>query len=211
MTAPAMLAPAMLALQWRGPRHAVDRRQSGDLCPPARGRDRSAASPGWPRPWTAHGSRWPRTTGRSACGGGGVRRGHRAGGLPRRPRATAWPGPRTRPGWPGPSLAPGPCAGSAWPASPTPPTASRAPRCVEHHRRHGRPVRRHRPGVHARWPATLAFLSQRSFDPVYDTQSFDMSFPYGEPTVPGPAGGQPPRRRSARCQKPSTRGTSFRQ
>ena len=25
----------------------------------------------------------------------------------------------------------------------------------------------------------LAFLSQRSFDPVYDTQSFDMSFPYG--------------------------------
>jgi tricorn protease len=25
----------------------------------------------------------------------------------------------------------------------------------------------------------LAFLSQRSFDPVYDTQSFDLSFPYG--------------------------------
>jgi tricorn protease len=25
----------------------------------------------------------------------------------------------------------------------------------------------------------LGFLSQRSFDPVYDTQSFDMSFPYG--------------------------------
>jgi tricorn protease len=25
----------------------------------------------------------------------------------------------------------------------------------------------------------LAFLSQRSFDPVYDTQSFDMNFPYG--------------------------------
>jgi tricorn protease len=25
----------------------------------------------------------------------------------------------------------------------------------------------------------LAFLSQRSFDPVYDTQSFDMAFPYG--------------------------------
>ena len=25
----------------------------------------------------------------------------------------------------------------------------------------------------------LAFLSQRSFDPVYNTQSFDMSFPYG--------------------------------
>jgi tricorn protease len=25
----------------------------------------------------------------------------------------------------------------------------------------------------------LAFLSQRSFDPVYDAQSFDMSFPYG--------------------------------
>jgi tricorn protease len=25
----------------------------------------------------------------------------------------------------------------------------------------------------------LAFLSQRSFDPVYDTQSFDMSFPFG--------------------------------
>ena len=25
----------------------------------------------------------------------------------------------------------------------------------------------------------LAFLSQRSFDPVYNTQSFDMAFPYG--------------------------------
>ena len=25
----------------------------------------------------------------------------------------------------------------------------------------------------------LAFLSQRSFDPVYDAQSFDLSFPYG--------------------------------
>lgn len=25
----------------------------------------------------------------------------------------------------------------------------------------------------------LAFLSRRSFDPIYDTQSFDMSFPYG--------------------------------
>ncbi len=38
----------------------------------------------------------------------------------------------------------------------------------------------------------LAFLSQRSFDPVYDTQSFDMSFPYGTPAVPGPAGGSHP-------------------
>jgi tricorn protease len=38
----------------------------------------------------------------------------------------------------------------------------------------------------------LAFLSQRSFDPVYDTQSFDLSFPYGSrPFVVPLAAGTP--------------------
>ena len=55
----------------------------------------------------------------------------------------------------------------------------------------------------------LAFLSQRSFDPVYDTQSFDMSFPYGKPAVPGPAGGSHPV--AVRPAAAAARGTSFRQ
>ena len=44
----------------------------------------------------------------------------------------------------------------------------------------------------------LAFLSRRSFDPVYDAQSFDLSFPFGA----GPTWSRWPRprcRRSARC------------
>ena len=35
----------------------------------------------------------------------------------------------------------------------------------------------------------LAFLSLRSFDPVYDAHFFDLSFPFGQPAVPGPARG----------------------
>ena len=34
----------------------------------------------------------------------------------------------------------------------------------------------------------LAFISRRSFDPVYDAQTFDLSFPYGSRPVPGPTG-----------------------
>ncbi len=38
----------------------------------------------------------------------------------------------------------------------------------------------------------LAFLSQRSFDPVYDTQSFDLSFPYGSRPFLVPLGAATP-------------------
>jgi tricorn protease len=38
----------------------------------------------------------------------------------------------------------------------------------------------------------LAFLSRRSFDPVYDTQSFDMNFPYGAKPFLVPLGAQTP-------------------
>ena len=34
----------------------------------------------------------------------------------------------------------------------------------------------------------LAFLSVRSFDPVYDAQSFDLSFPFGSRPYLVPAG-----------------------
>ena len=34
----------------------------------------------------------------------------------------------------------------------------------------------------------LAFLSQRSFDPVYDAHTFDLSFPLRRPSLPGAAG-----------------------
>ena len=57
----------------------------------------------------------------------------------------------------------------------------------------------------------LAFLSVRSFDPVYDAHSFDMSFPFGSrpylvslaahtpsPFGPLPEGRQPGRQRAAR-------------
>ena len=41
---------------------------------------------------------------------------------------------------------------------------------------HRAAVRRHRPGVHPRRPH-LAFLSPRSFDPIYDEHVFDLTFP----------------------------------
>ena len=33
----------------------------------------------------------------------------------------------------------------------------------------------------------LAFLSRRTFDPVYDAHAFDLAFPYGHAPVPGHA------------------------
>ena len=45
----------------------------------------------------------------------------------------------------------------------------------------------------------LAFLSQRSFDPVYDTQTFDLSFPFGGRPYLVPLAAEP-RRRSAQCR-----------
>ncbi len=38
----------------------------------------------------------------------------------------------------------------------------------------------------------LAFLSLRSFDPIYDAQSFDLSFPVRQPPLPDPAGRRHP-------------------
>ena len=73
-----------------------------------------------------------------------------------------------------PALAPDPPG----PPRRIPPTASRAPRWPRSStsRTAGSPT----PTRCSRSTARhLAFLSQRSFDPVYDTQSFDMSFPYG--------------------------------
>ena len=38
----------------------------------------------------------------------------------------------------------------------------------------------------------LAFLSRRSFDPVYDAQSFDLSFPFGSRPYLVPLAAQTP-------------------
>ena len=97
-----------------------------------------------------------------------LRAGHRAGRVRRRGHRRGCPGRRTRPGWPGPSPGPGRCRGSAWPGSPT------------------REVVEVTDGRFADTDPVftadglyLAFLSVRSFDPVYDAQSFDLSFPFG--------------------------------
>ena len=56
----------------------------------------------------------------------------------------------------------------------------------------------------------LAFLSVRSFDPVYDAHFFDLSFPFGSPphlrrSRPWPAGGRSPAGRTAARRMPAPR------
>ena len=51
----------------------------------------------------------------------------------------------------------------------------------------------------------LAFLSRRSFDPIYDAHFFDLSFPLRRPAVPGAA-----RRRDAVAVRPAARRPAVR-
>ena len=106
-------------------------------------------------------------------------------------RSTACPGRPTRPGWPGRSRGRGRCADPHGPGR-------RPALCVD--------------VTDGRFADTepvftgdglyLAFLSRRSFDPVYDAQSFDLSFPFGSrpylvplaaatPSPFGPRAGRP--------------------
>ncbi len=118
-----------------------------------------------------------------------ARRNNRGRRRPRRPtiagryrqpiRSASWPRPttgpsrgcpsrRTPPGWPGPSPGRCRCAACAWPR----PSDHEIVEVTDGRFADTDPVFT-ADGLY------LAFLSVRSFDPVYDAQSFDMSFPFG--------------------------------
>ena len=112
------------------------------------------------------------------------------------------PGRRTRPGWPGRSRARGRWRGSGWPGSRTRPSLD----VTDGRFADTDPVFT-ADGLY------LAFLSRRSFDPVYDAHSFDLSFPFGSrpylvplaAATPSPFGPLPGRPRSCGSRTRATR------
>ena len=149
-------------------RSASPRSTSGPTTPPAARGSAPASWAGcwsWRRPRTARRWPWPPTTAGCWCSTRS-RRAARAG--PRRRRRDLRPVlvARTAPGSPTATRSSRGSAGSCWPGWPTTPW-SRSPS-----RGSSTPTRPSPPTA-----SYLAFLSRRSFDPIYDEHAFDLTFP----------------------------------